>query len=243
MTGWWQRRDRGRLPPWAPLGDEAGDRPVALVYRSRDRAGRLCADALAEALETSRWRFATRFVGPAGGSPMSAEALGGARLYAQPGGGELEPAYRRLRRHRDDVRAYVAEGGHYLGVCLGGYLAGATPGFDLLPGDADRYIDQPEACIQRADEDVVPVVWRYRRRALYFQDGPCFIVDGDGAEVLARYPEGAVAALVAAFGRGRVGVVGPHPEAPADWFDDLRRPRPDGGRELLGDLLEAVLRP
>jgi hypothetical protein len=59
--------------------------------------------------------------------------------------------------------------------------------------------------------------------------------------VLATYDTGAVAALVTSYGAGRVGVVGPHPEADRHWY-----PRgltnPDGIRPDLGyDLIQATV--
>ncbi len=61
--------------------------------------------------------------------------------------------------------------------------------------------------------------------------------------VLAHYPNGAIAAAGAAFGAGRVGVVGPHPEATPDWYADagLAVPRTTAA-DLGHDLLDEVLR-
>jgi hypothetical protein len=214
------------------------------VYRGRSRTDRLCADTVAGLLESSSWPFTVDFAGPRGSCPLSAEVLRGAALYCQPGGGTLGKAYRRLRSNRDDVRDYVSAGGRYLGMCLGGYLAGATPGFALLPGDTDRYIDLPGATVADDGEAVLPVTWRGRTRAVYFQDGPHFVLDDDpGTEILARYANGAVAALVTPFGAGRVGVVGPHPEATSDWFEHLPTPRgPVDATDLALDLLDTLMR-
>jgi hypothetical protein len=237
MTGrrWARRRKRAeRSVP------EDSDRPRAVVYRGRSRTDRLCADAVAGLLEASSWRFTVDFAGPRGTRPLSADVLRGAALYAQPGGGTLGKAYRRLRSNREDVRGFVSSGGRYLGVCLGGYLAGATPGFDLLPGDTDRYIDLPGATVTDDGEAVVTVTWRGRPREVYFQDGPHFVLDREeGTEVLARYTNGAIAALVTPFGQGRVGVTGPHPEATSDWFGP--GPAPDG-TDLAHDLLDTLMR-
>jgi glutamine amidotransferase-like uncharacterized protein len=208
--------------------------PLALVHRVRGAAG--CAEAVAGLLRGSPRGFDVRYVGA---RDLTAALLSGAAVYAQPGGGELRPAWRRLRRHRRAVREYVAGGGRYLGFCLGGYLAGATPGFGLLPGDTDQYVTSPGATVTSTSDTLVEVEWRGRRRELFFQDGPVFAVDTT-ATVLARYPNGEVAALAAAFGDGRVGVVGPHPEATADWFDDAglaRRPAADLGRDLIEEVM------
>ncbi len=80
------------------------------------------------------------------------------------------------------------------------------------------------------------------RKALFFQDGPHFDIKRRSATVLATYQNGTVAASVTPFGAGRVGVVGPHPEATRDWFTDagLRVPRPLG-LDLGQDLVSTVM--
>jgi glutamine amidotransferase-like uncharacterized protein len=147
-----------------------------------------------------------------------------------------------MRRYRATIRAYVGGGGRYLGFCLGGYLAGRTPGFALLPGDTDQYVRTKRATVRTTDDTVVEVRWRGSRRHLFFQDGPVFQLDpgATGVDVLARYPNGELAALVAPFGAGRVGVVGPHPEATPDWYGDLGLPDPDH-TELGHDLIDALM--
>ncbi|MBX6382332.1 MAG: hypothetical protein IRZ07_05050 [Microbispora sp.] len=215
-------------------------RPVALVYRGPASIPG-CSEAVAALLEASRWGFDVRYTGPHEELPLSAETLAGAAVYAQPGGGDLDHGYRHLRRHRGLLRDYVAGGGRYLGFCLGGYLAGATPGFALLPGDTDQYIATPGATVDSEEDTLVDVRWRGRDRTVFFQDGPCFLLDpGSTASVLATYPNGAVAALVTPYGAGRVAVVGPHPEATDDWFIDAGLPV-RRAQDLGLDLVDAAM--
>lgn len=217
--------------------------PLALVYRGPAARPSACSDAVADLLASSPLGFDVRFVGPRGELPLKPAILAQAALYAQPGGGGLAPAYRRMRKHRETIRAYVAGGGRYLGFCLGGYLAGATPGFDLLPGDTDRYISSRDATTRGTRDAAIEVSWRGRQRRMYFQDGPIFLLrPGTGATVLARYGNDEIAALVAPFGLGRVAVVGPHPEATADWFVDAGLPQVSA-RDLGEDLIEEVMHP
>lgn len=221
--------------------------PLALVYRGPAARPASCSDAVAALLLGSPRGFDVRFVGPGGDLPLTPATLARAAIYAQPGGGNLRPAYRRMRKHRDAIRDYVACGGRYLGVCLGGYLAGATPGFGLLPGDTDQYVTSRGATTRTLDDTVVEVVWRGRRRRLYFQDGPVFVLDpgaltpAAGGTVVASYPNGEIAAMVARFGNGRVAVVGPHPEATPDWFADSGLPN-EPALDLGQDLIETVMR-
>ncbi|QHC25829.1 BPL-N domain-containing protein [Streptomyces sp. GS7] len=226
-------------PGSAPL-PEPGGRRLALVYRGpATQPG--CPEAVAALLASGPWDLDVRYTGPHEDLPLSAETLAHAYVYAQPGGGSLAPAYRRLKRQADVIRDYVHGGGRYLGFCLGGYLAGSDPGFDLLPGDTDQYITTPGATVDHERDTLVETRWRGQPRTLYFQDGPHFILDeGADATVLATYPNGSVAAAVTRYGNGRVGVVGPHPEATDDWYLDEGLPVVEA-RDLGLDLATAVL--
>jgi glutamine amidotransferase-like uncharacterized protein len=195
-------------------------RRLALVYRG-PAALPGCPEAVADLLASGPWDLDVRYVGPREELPLAAESLTQAALYAQAGGGSLRYAYHRLRRQSGAIRAFVHGGGRYLGICLGGYLAGSTPGFGLLPGDTDQYIATPGATVHDESSTLVRVAWRGSTRTVYFQDGPVFVLDDTtGIEILARYDNGLPAAVVAPFGAGRVAVAGPHPEATADWYTD-----------------------
>lgn len=223
----------------------AGDRepqPLALVYRGpASCAG--CSEAVAHLLRTNPTPFDTEFCGPDEDVGLTAAALSGASVYAQPGGGAVRPAWAKLRGHSGDIRRFVADGGVYLGFCLGAYLASDDPGFGLLPGHASRYIDTDGATVGSADDTIVPVQWRGERRHMFFQDGPTFTIkQGTDAVVLARYTNGQPAALVASYGQGRVGVVGPHPEAARSWYTESGLKNPDGINSDLGhDLIQAAI--
>jgi glutamine amidotransferase-like uncharacterized protein len=217
---------------------------LALVYRG-PAALPGCPEAVAALLASSRWGFDVRYVGPDGDLPLSRPVLASAVLYAQPGGHSLRRAYRKLKRHGEELRDFVVSGGRYVGFCLGGYLAGATPGLKLLPGDTDQYIVSACASVTSESDAIVEVSWRGHRRYMYFQDGPVFKLsrNADDVEIIARYPNGEIAALSAGFGAGRVGVVGPHPEATPDWYSDSGLIDPDGLDADLGhDLIDAVMR-
>nr|WP_271212797.1 BPL-N domain-containing protein [Rhodococcus wratislaviensis]GLK39508.1 hypothetical protein GCM10017611_63790 [Rhodococcus wratislaviensis] len=229
-----------RLGRAGPEPSPAG--PRALVYRGpASVAG--CPEAVAALLASSKWHFDVHFVGPDETLHLTDPVLSGAALYAQPGGGTLQDAYRHLKKHKPQIQNYVRSGGRYLGICLGGYLAGATPGFALIPGDADQYASSPGASITTTSDTIAAVRWRGRRTYAYFQDGPYFWLHDDArATVLATYPDGRVAALTAPYGQGRVAVVGPHPEADRSWYDDSHLTNPDGIHFAMGhDLIDTVM--
>ena len=217
--------------------------PRALVYRG-PASTEGCPEAVAAALRRSRWGFAVDFVGPWEALGLEPEVLAQAALYAQPGGGSLRRAYRKLKKDRPVIRDYVGSGGRYLGFCLGGYLAGETPGFGLLPGDTDRFISSPGARPTSTRDALVSLDWGGQRRQVFFQDGPWFDLDTERgpADVVARYDNGLPAAVVSTFGRGAVGVVGPHPEATSDWYTDGGLPVPrDLAADLSQDLIDRVM--
>ncbi|MFI0737719.1 BPL-N domain-containing protein [Streptomyces sp. NPDC021100] len=218
----------------------AGRRPLALVYRGPASAPG-CPEAVAALLAAGPWDLDVRFTGPNEALPLSPRTLSQAALYSQPGGGTLSAAYGRLRPQRGAIRDFVHDGGRYLGFCLGGYLAGATPGFGLLPGDTDQYISSSGATVHDERDTLIQVTWRGRPRTVFFQDGPHFVLDDDAdATVLATYDNGTAAALVTGFGRGRVAVCGPHPEATDDWYTDQGL-RVQHTLDLAMDLVEAVI--
>jgi glutamine amidotransferase-like uncharacterized protein len=218
--------------------------PLALVYRGKAAKPSECSEALAELLARSSHRFEVEYVGPQEKLPLLDTVLRQAAIYVQPGGGELAPAYRRMRRYSATIRRYVGAGGRYLGVCLGGYLAGASPGFALIPGDTDQYIKSSGATVHTESDTVIPLDWRGRTRFVYFQDGPVFRLDrtATGVTVLARYDNGEIAAAVTPFRAGRVGVVGVHVEADESWYADRALHDPDGlDAELGHDLIDEIM--
>ncbi|MFJ9030549.1 BPL-N domain-containing protein [Streptomyces sp. NPDC102274] len=225
--------------PSGPRSTEAG--ALALVYRGRTQEDMDCADTVVGLLSRGPWGLDVRTSGPRGELPLSSGTLARARMYAQPGGGSLSPAYQELRQHSGAIRDFVEDGGRYLGFCLGGYLAGRDEGFGLLSGEVDQYIVSPGATVTTEDNALVEIEWRGRPRTVFFQDGPYFSLRRDpGTTVLARYTNGLAAALVTSYGAGRVAVVGPHPEATGDWFEDPPLPFQDT-RDLAVDFAGSAL--
>lgn len=82
----------------------------------------------------------------------------------------------------------------------------------------------------KADAWIFKADWFGESRFLYWEGGPYF--EGavpSGVETVSHYPDGSVAALRTNYGKGRVFVVGYHPEAPAFWRTYFKLSDPDGG--------------
>jgi len=218
--------------------------PVALVYRGP--AGcQGCSEAAAELLRSSKWGFDVQYVGPNERLQISDTTLKMATLYVQPGGnGTVEEAFAAMRGNTDTIRKFVKSGGRYLGLCMGGYLAGSDPGFNLLQGDTDEFTTSRGASVTTKADTIVKVNWRNRPRYMYFQDGPYFILHRGAKDVsvLATYTNGEIAVMVAPYGKGKVGVSGPHPEATTAWYDEYKLVNPDGVDAGLGhDLIDTLM--
>jgi len=230
--------------PGVVPSDSTGARPVALVYRGPAGCPG-CSEAVAALLHNSKWGFDVKYVGPNERLSISdGLKLPNVKLYAQPGGnGSLSQAYRSLRNDARDIQNFVKNGGRYLGICMGGYLAGATPGFNLLPGDTDEFVTSPGATVESTKDTTVDVNWRGQSRYMYFQDGPYFILNrgARGVTLLATYTNGEIAAMVAVYGKGKVGGSGPHPEAGRSWYRAYNLPYPGSTQDLGNDLINTLM--
>lgn len=222
-------------------------RPLAVVY-SDDATGPDDGDdtaALASMLAEGPLGFDVVTAGPRGETTVR-EALARPEvvLHAQPGGGgDDSDAFRRQRGDKGAIRDFVAAGGRYLGVCMGAYLA-ERAFFDLFPGRVDSYCAQRGATVADDDPAIVTVLWRGAPRRLFYQDGGVMVPRRRArGEViaLAHYPDRSIAAAVTPFGSGRVGLCGPHPEAPQAWFDDAGLPGVGPTRDLGDDLVVTLM--
>jgi glutamine amidotransferase-like uncharacterized protein len=195
-------------------------------------------------VRSAKQGFDVRYVGPKETLKLTAANLNRAALYVQPGGGDSsELAARQMRSYNRIISDYVRNGGRYLGMCMGGYLAG-TPGFDLLPGNSYQFIASKGASVKSARDTTVQVSWRGKTRHMYFQDGSSFRLGrgATGVTVLARYTNNEIAAMVTRTGRGKVAVAGPHPEAPSSWYQYNGVSDRDGVDTDLGrDMINTVM--
>ncbi len=203
--------------PAAGAPAKARAKPLALVYRGP--AAEIGAGAAAVRAIQQRGALNVAYVGPGQARKLTPASLRAATLYVQPGGGSVEAAWPRMAPYRRTIVNWVRGGGHYLGLCLGGYLAANDPGFGLWPGRIVDYKSIRGADIARSAERLARIRWRRRSTLMYVEDPPVFFIPrgARGVTVLGRYRTGHIAAASVRVGRGRVTVVGPHPEAPSSW--------------------------
>jgi hypothetical protein len=121
------------------------------------------------------------------------------------------------------LQDYLRNGGRYLGICGGGFMASTgweegesfVKTLGIIPaesGDLDED-DEPR---------ILPVRWLGETHPMYFQAGPTFELteSPEDVSVFAYYADGRIAGLMSSYGQGRAAVCGPHPEAPESWGDE-----------------------
>ena len=205
-----------------------GNKPLALIYKglgscSADQgdAGTPaygCSEASSDAAVKAGFDYL--FVGPNDSPDFSKAAV-----WIQPGGNSDAANAAMSSKLKNDLIQYVSNGGGYVGICAGAFLA--ADWFHIFPGTADLYTYN--AIQSNVDYAFLKINWSGTERYIYFEGGPYFHNLGSSVEVMATFDDtGDVAAARATYGKGRVYVSGAHPEAPALWSSEDGNTDPDG---------------
>jgi hypothetical protein len=138
-------------------------------------------------------------------------------IIAFPGGiGDSHSFYNFFtRRTGNRIAKFIEDGGYYLGICMGAYWADQWY-LDII-GDvrAVQYIKRPNADVKRSFSTVSSVTWNGQQEKMYFYDGCALIGDETTFKTIGRYVNGDPMAII----KGRVGIIGCHPEAPLYWYE------------------------
>lgn len=195
----------------------------ALVYKGAGSCEEDCSESSAAIAKLAG--FEPIFVGPTETDPAIFE---GAAIWIQPGGVSSTAAKAMDPLLKDNIRAFIAKGGGYVGFCAGAFLSTAiigstkNEGLGIMPGRTVLYESKEPAL-------TLDVSWEGHSRHLYWEGGPFFKFEkADPVEITATYADGTVASARSTYGKGRVYVTGPHPEAPQYWRDYFKLTDPDG---------------
>jgi len=173
--------------------------------------------------------------------------LGEAKVFIIGGtDDDVEPLLQRFTPAlRSTLKTYLRQGGLYLGICGGAYLASLgwpeedrfVEGLALVPAQSDGYDQDFEA-------KIYPVTWLGETRQMYYQAGPSFalVESTESVARLAYFEDRQLAALMSTFGAGKVAVSGPHPEAPDSWrAEAFKGDQMDRNIDLALQLLQELL--
>jgi glutamine amidotransferase-like uncharacterized protein len=149
-----------------------------------------------------------------------------------PGGYTLKLIDNLKERSRQSIIRFVENGGGYVGVCMGAYLAseiGLVESSAIRVSgeyDVELRIVQPGHLVMKGYEGLVK---------MSYQNGPEMIVAGADSP-LAVFPNGKAAIIASSFGIGRVVLFSPHPErSRSNWAMIENALNYSEKRSLLGD--------
>jgi glutamine amidotransferase-like uncharacterized protein len=157
---------------------------------------------------------------------LGAEVLRQADLYVQPGGSDdiMDTLSVLSARQIQAIRDFVAQGGSYLGICAGAYLAGQYADQDAGIR-AFGLVELTEIEQELADDNQakwirISVPPENRPKQVYYQAGPHFgrQIPSTGKVTAVYAASKQIAARISSFGKGKVALIGPHYEADIDWF-------------------------
>ena len=136
-------------------------------------------------------------------------------LIAVPGGfGDASSFKRAFKHNKKRIIEFVAEGGKYLGICMGAYWAGRHYFNILKDVDAVQYIRQPKTDTRRPHAKNISIKWKGTLTNMFWYDG-CALV-GDGKyKTVATYANGNAMAII----QNNIGLIGAHPESEEFWYD------------------------
>jgi glutamine amidotransferase-like uncharacterized protein len=136
-------------------------------------------------------------------------------IVAVPGGfGDASSFDRAFKHSGNRIKQFIADGGYYLGICMGAYWAGKHY-FDILEDvDAVQYITQPNTDTHRPHAKNIQIEWLGNPMTMFWYDGCAFTGSGY-YNTIAKYANDDPMAII----QNRIGLIGAHPESEQFWYD------------------------
>ena len=149
-------------------------------------------------------------------SEVEDDFFDGVDIVAVPGGfGDADSFDRLFETNQDSVKKFVANGGKYLGICMGAYWAGSYY-LDILDNvEVVQYITQPNTDTRRPHAKDLNIVWQGHPDRMFFYDGCALVGDTSKFTTIATYANGDAMAII----QNNIGLIGCHPEAEQFWYD------------------------
>ena len=137
-------------------------------------------------------------------------------MVAFPGGmGDSESYHYLFRENGERLKKFIADGGRYLGICMGAYWADRHY-LDILDGvEAQQYLTRPDTDTRRPHAKNIAITWKNQPMNMYWYDGCALVGDETKFDTIARYANGDPMAII----HNRIGLIGCHPESEKHWFD------------------------
>lgn len=159
-----------------------------------------------------------------------------------PGGiGDSDSFNYLMKINAQPIRNFVANGGKYLGICMGAYWADTHYLGLLNDVRAVQYLSRPNTDTRRPHAKFIATNWKGHDMNMYWYDGCALVGDESKFETIARYKNGDPMAII----QDNVGLIGAHPEAEKHWYDSyswMRKHWQGGQHELLLDFVNELNR-
>nr|WP_257469519.1 BPL-N domain-containing protein [Pantoea allii] len=205
-----------------PVAYSADTKPVNIaVYRGA--AGcKGCSEMVVKALANTGLNIVISYIGENEKLKLNRQNLKKFELYIQPGGGQDIPAaYDAIGDEgAEALRDFVRSGNRYLGLCMGAYLADKD-WIGLINVPLDSEVGRPGSNATDEGDYTLSIRWGSREESVYFQDGPYLSnsTKNPGFTPISYYSNGDIAMAAYTYGKGKVVLSGPHPEADESWID------------------------
>ena len=185
-------------------------KPVARIFVNHPECSIQSASGIYEALHS---KFDLDFFGI---EDISEDFLQDVSLIVFPGGiGDSDSFDYLLKPYQSIIQNYVAQGGSYLGICMGAYWAGPHY-FDIVTDiEPVQYIKQPSADIRRSFSTTANITWNQESHRMFFYDGCSLLGDSSKFETVATYSNGDPMAII----QKQIGLIGCHPESMPSWYN------------------------
>lgn len=140
----------------------------------------------------------------------------GVDMIAVPGGfGDADTFSKLFKANGQAVKKFVANGGKYLGICMGAYWAGSNY-FNMLEDvDAVQYITRPGTDTRRPHAKDISITWNGHPDRMFFYDGCALVGNTNKFKTIATYANGDAMAII----QNNIGLIGCHPESEQFWYD------------------------
>ncbi|AJZ89559.1 hypothetical protein VW41_11210 [Klebsiella michiganensis] len=182
-----------------------------------------CSEMVAKSLQNTGKNIAIAYIGENEKLKLTRQNLSKFDIYVQPGGGQDIPAaFDAIGENgAQAIRDFVHSGKGYLGLCMGAYLADKD-WIGLIDTPLESEVGRPGSGVADEGDYTLNISWENKKEPFYYQDGPYFNHDAksSGFTPVAWYSNGDVAIAAYRYGKGKVVLTGPHPEADGSWFDN-----------------------
>jgi len=210
------------LAGYFPATCSAEEKPMNIAVYRGEAGCTGCSEMVVKSLISTGKNFSISYIGESEKLKLNSRNLNKFDMYIQPGGGQDIPAaYDAISDEgAEAIRNFVRSGKRFLGICMGAYLADKD-WIGLIDVPLDSEVGRPGS--EAADEGdyTLSLLWGGKKESAYFQDGPYLSNSSasKGFTPISWYSNGDVAMAAYTYGKGKVVLSGPHPEADESWID------------------------